>query len=183
MRILCLLVLLVGCAARPTPASRPKSVQKANGLAVAGALAAPVAIVAGVALGEAAEPGEGAAIGYLAGLAVAVVAPSAGHWYAGRATTRGMALRAVGATAFTVGSVGALACLDDHDGAGDPFLCESEVILPLMILAGPILYVSGVVWDLVTADDAARAWNREHGLHLTPTIVHGAPGLAIGGRF
>lgn len=111
--------------------------------------------------------------GVQAGLLGTFLAPSAGHWYAGKALTRGMGLRAAGAAVFTLSIYMLLEC----DG------CDGEA-QELGLYGGLLLYVAGSLDDIVTAPGRARRHNRRiESVGLAPVVTRHSAGLALGGRF
>jgi hypothetical protein len=131
-------------------------------LALAGT-ALPIVIVAGYAHNNG-DP----ANALLAFTISAVVAPSAGHWYAGELGGIGMGIRAAGAVLF----VSAVASADGGNNA------ETQGWLSLGILA------TGAIYDIYTSGDAVRDWNKAHA-RVQPTVVpfDRGYGVGLGGRF
>jgi hypothetical protein len=168
-------------SSQPSP-EKKKRPTTARNLAIGGALVGPALV--GVAAASGAAHNDAAMQVALAASGVAfVLAPSAGHWYAGKTFSTGLVLRLAGAGAAVVGFGIAAPCLPE-----ECFKNEGE-IGGTILLAGAALIVAGTVWDLVTADDEARSWNDRHGLdlQLAPTLVSTgrgtAPGLAVVGSF
>lgn len=167
-------------------ASEEKSESTAVSLSVAGTLL-PIALFATAAAADDSANGEVDDVLVIGGLAAAVVGPSAGHWYAGRTITGGMVARAAGGTALFLGIGVALGDAFDHDddegGDGDGALAAG------LMFGGMAAVVGGVIHDIATADDAARAYNQHHARRftVTPTVVRGAAatgaGLAVTGAF
>lgn len=110
----------------------------------------------------------------------AMLAPSAGHWYAGKLVTRGMGLRAAGVLAAVVGFTGTFRDCE-------PFVsgqtCDTRPALTLMIIGGGLVLI-GTIDDIVTAPLRVRRQNRERaGVAIAPIVTRDTAGLALGGRF
>lgn len=116
-------------------------------------------------------------------LGAVTLAPSAGHWYAGRYLTVGLATRAVG-VAFT------LTGFDRGIGLG----CDRPEIEPGpgcgpgngWLTVGVLTFAAGTIIDIATAPSAARAANRERGLaslQVTPVLAPQHTGVAVIGSF
>ncbi|MBK7533904.1 MAG: hypothetical protein IPI49_00755 [Myxococcales bacterium] len=105
----------------------------------------------------------------VSGLAAFTLAPSLGHWYAGRYMTFGMGLRLAGAgiTFLALSSIG--------DDAPPP-----QVFAPGLVLMG-----AGALLDIAMAGSAARDYNTR--FRLAPTVLHDGrgplPGLAAAASF
>jgi len=157
----------------PTGAPRRRAPQTAQLLSLAGAVL-PLGLVAvGVAH-------EDESSGTLIGLGAIgnIVGPLAGHWYAGKAVTKGLAYRLAGVVGGFVGAMGVLTC--EVEG------CSSDVGPVLMIggtvllIGGAVAYLGGLYSDIATADDRARAFNAAHA-PTTPRVAI-APSFAPDGR-
>ncbi len=182
-------MLPVALTPAPEPEAEPdsRSPRAALELSIAGAVVGSAAAFGGWAEGF--DQHAGASIGLLA---IAWAAPSAGQWYAGRIFTPGLALRTVGVAAigylgFEMGcSIGVAGHQFDEGepcpvprlgGAG-----REEAVLAI----GAGSYLAGAIWDVATARDRARAFNRAHAA-VSPVVLHGsaglAPGFAVSGAF
>jgi len=139
----------------------------ATGLSIAGSVAGPVMMWAGI------ESDQGGLV--LAGAGTVVLGPSLGEWYSGKPVTIGMGLRAAGSVAFLKGAIDTI-CFDD------PCTATSGSDTALMALGGAAL-VGGTLYDIFDAAPSARSWNAEHHIEVAPTMVKGAPGLAVAGEF
>ena len=110
------------------------------------------------------------------------LAPSFGHWYAGKGWTKGLSWRLAGGGAATVGLMWfAVDCIPG---------CGNDDAHPGLLLAigGGVAFFGGVVHDIATAPGAARAHNarlegRVHDLAVRPTFGGGRAGVALSGRF
>ncbi|MCA9676890.1 MAG: hypothetical protein KC464_17785, partial [Myxococcales bacterium] len=157
----------------------------ATAAAIIGTLVGPALIMTGAALSGRDSGDDALESGlYWAGAMGLMLGPSAGHWYAGRTVTAGMGLRAAGATLAVAGAVGSF---DKCFFVEEP--CDDSGYLAMALL-GAGAFVAGVAYDVATADDAAREWNRDHGfsVQVAPTAVRtGAggvtPGVALAGTF
>lgn len=163
-----------------TPSGPQKSEATATNLALGGAVLPFVLFGAAAA----ADDNDTTPALALAGAASLVLTPSAGHWYAGKFLTTGMALRAGGALAGTVGFALAIGCAisegDDCDGGG----------LGALLFAGGLgALAAGVIYDVATADNAVREYNARATIPVTvvPTALRSGgsttPGLAVAGSF
>jgi hypothetical protein len=92
-----------------------------------------------------------------------VLLPSAGHWYAGKLVTTGMALRAGGALAMLL-------------MYGDPDSRDGAIAMGVLAMTG------GAIWDIATAGDAVEDWNRAHAA-VAPMRVGSGYGAGLVGRF
>jgi len=112
----------------------------------------------------------------LAGGVGTFVAPMAGHWYAGRPLTGGLALRTLGVVVGSAGMVLAVGAIGDsgHDNG------DSAVLL---FLTGAGAYVAGTVYDIATASDAAREYNDGLRVALAPMPMPHGGGLVMAARF
>jgi len=101
-----------------------------------------------------------------------VVAPSLGHWYAGKYIPRGMWMRLASLVAVA-------------GGIGMQFAPGEEIptagVLPIIVGVG--LFLSGTVDDIITAPLRARRYKRERGVVITPLVTQSSAGLALSGRF
>ncbi|HTL35734.1 MAG TPA: hypothetical protein VL326_21540 [Kofleriaceae bacterium] len=107
----------------------------------------------------------------LSACATFLIAPSAGHWYAGEGVTTGLALRLTGATVLTATFL------------GDPREQRNlTMVTAIGGVTGVSLAVAGAIWDYATVDDAVRRLNaREY--QLAPIASHNMTGLSVVGRF
>ena len=167
--------------------SHRKSEKTATALAIAGTVA-PLALLVGAGLAETVnQDGVAIALGVTGGVGV-IVGPSAGHWYAGKAVTTGMGIRAASVTVGFAGLVMAGLCANADEDRSVNGGCNAApyVVTTLAGLAG---YVTGVVYDVATAGRAVRAANERHDLRMSvmPTAVRTStgltPGLAAVGSF
>jgi hypothetical protein len=151
---------------------------KSPGTALALSLGGTVAAYALAGLGGASESGPLGAAGSLG----IWLAPSLGHWYAGRGWTPGLKWRLGGAGAAVIGMMWFFTdCIGDG--------CNEDFHPGLfMMLGGGGAFVGGTIHDIATAPEAARQYNlraagRVQGLSVRPTVGAGRAGLALGGRF
>jgi len=162
-------------AADPTQTPDDKDPGIAYALSIGGALApiAIAAISADVSL-------SGNTTGGVTGLVVAgagmIFLPSAGHWYAGRTWTWGLAMRLVGATVLTASIVNGIECED----------CGEHTAGKILDVTSLALVVGGVVYDVATVGGVVRRWNDKHRVRSTPTVMpvgNGGWGFGVVGRF
>jgi hypothetical protein len=162
----------------------PRSENTALALSIGGTLAGPALMVAGVVALDNSGAIDGDAGGRLVvpgtlvftGAAMTVLGPSFGHWYAGRALTPGMALRAGGLALAAAGAVGAIGnCeIDDGNCGADPGR--------LAVYAGIATFVGGAVYDIATAPRRVRERNQRV-LAIVPTVSATGGGVSIAGAF
>lgn len=124
----------------------------------------------------------------LAGFAITLVGPSAGHFYAGE-TERGLALtglRAGAVAAVVVGATwGLYACLDDTEED----TCNISPGATAVIAGGVVVGVGSTIYSLYDAPRAARRHNaRARRLYVVPAPMAGTGqssgfGLQLGGQF
>ncbi len=111
-----------------------------------------------------------------------LLGPSAGHWYAGEAGWRGLAIRSAGfaTMALVIDDVGG--CLIG-DGGEEGKNCD-RANTAFMVGAG--MTIAGVLYDIGTAGSAARRHNTRT-VQIAPTMVSGTrstgAGLGISGAF
>lgn len=172
--------------AEPRPAyddgeKGPRSPSTATGYALLGTLAGPALTALAIAASNddnddlAAGLGWLAAAGYLAG-------PAAGRWYAGESGAGTILVRTGGAGLLIAGLASSI-CLDS---------CEEQGSGPgIAMLSGAGLFIGATIYDIATAGDAARDYNRAHrksqSLTLLPLVKqsegHTTTGLALSGSF
>ena len=166
------LSLLARAAHAEVPSRTPahKSPNAAFGLSFAGTLVTLVAIPVGVF----APPAEAKA----GGLAVALLAPSAGTLYAGDVLTPGLALRGLG-VAVIAGIVqrDSWCEINQHDQ------CHTSDLEIHVIEAAAAAIVVGGVWDSIRGPSTVRAHNARVDLTLAPVVTPTSSGLAITGSF
>jgi hypothetical protein len=123
--------------------------------------------------------GSGAGVATMAALCT-MAAPGLGHIYADRFATRGLALRAGGASiAFLAAILGTL----QYGGSGRPS-DSRDLATSSMLLGGTALFVAGTIDDIVTAPAAVRRYNRRlRGLAITPVLGPDLGGVALAARF
>lgn len=146
------------------PAARADRARKRPAVALAAAAGGTALGVGVLALGSLANDERA----LVPGAVVLAVGPSLGHLHAGehRHAIVTSALRGAGMAAFALGIVAA-----NSDNAG----AEAE----LLVWGGGGLLVATTAYDLVDAPFAARRAN----VVVTPTVMQGAPGVAIAGAF
>jgi hypothetical protein len=98
--------------------------------------------------------------------------PSLGHYYAGDWVSTGTVVRAVG-----LGLMGLAALGNDHDENNAP-------ILPAL---GALTVLTGMAIDIATAPRAAREYNTQRRVAISPAIFPSASGplvgVSVGGQF
>ena len=153
----------------------PKDRGTAFALSAGGTALSAVLVMAGANSGNAPLVG--------AGLVGSLIAPSAGHIYAGKLGTPGLVLRLVSAGVAVAGLNEALKCV----GQGSPCDHDPELAGRLLVAAG-IGYASGALLDIATAGRAVDDYNQRLHLRVTPTVLPTsssgpAVGLGITGSF
>jgi hypothetical protein len=108
-----------------------------------------------------------------------LLAPSLGHWYAGKFFTRGLGARLLGVGTFMVG-VGMAFSGGDHDGNVDNDE-GNQGLGAALGLAGLGLFAYGTLHDLWTAPRTAREHNAR--FQIVPLARPNGGGLALSGRF
>lgn len=104
-----------------------------------------------------------------------LVAPSLGHWYAGKTWTTGLAVRLAGVGVTGAGAVLlASSCLAEG--------CSDRDAMPgyALVAAGGAAMVVGTVLDFASIGDSVRARDQ---LSIAPLPVKDGAGLVLGGRF
>lgn len=147
----------------PITPEDPVSERTALWLSVGGTLGAYGLFAGGAALGSRSDVARGVAV--IGGFAV-IVAPSFGHWYAGRIGTRGMAVRAA---AVPVALITLLIGIAPGSTASREF--HRNLLIGGMSIAGG-MWVAGTVDDLIQAPVEARHRNARIKLmqpYLAPT--------------
>lgn len=116
-----------------------------------------------------------------AGLLGVTLAPSFGHWYAGKAFTLGLGVRAAGALIVVIGVGRALdrGWLVADSETASPNLDETR----LLAVLGAVLITAGMIPDIASVRGRVRRRNQERGFALAPLAAPRAAGLALGGRF
>jgi hypothetical protein len=177
--LVCVLAITTATAAaqpaapEPPPATSPAPT--ASSPAPPGALSEGTALALATGATAASWLGLGSAIGVgstdLAKLfAVSVVlAPSAGHWYAGSIVSRGMAIRAVGAALLVLAHS---KCQVECSGDGD------------VLAASLALFIAGTLDDWISAPSLVRRHNAAlRGAALVPLVRRNVAGIALAIRF
>jgi hypothetical protein len=164
----------------PPPVAGPIAGEKSPGMALALSLGGTVGSFALASVGGGVENDALATIG---GLGM-WVAPSFGHWYAGKLWTHGLTMRMAGAGAIVVGAVLLIDdCVNDEVG------CDGETPGFALIIGGAGLFVIGGVYDIVTAPTSAHRYNERlrartaGGWAVAPVITQERAGLVLGTRF
>lgn len=106
------------------------------------------------------------------GAGALVLAPSAGHWYAGKALTWGLPVRLAGAGLVAAGAIAGATCYTASLGDDD---CGA----PGMVIGGLVAIGAGAVIDIATASSAAREYNARH-WQVTPTLVSDGQSQGMG---
>jgi hypothetical protein len=112
------------------------------------------------------------------GLLGTVVGPLAGHWYAGKAGTKGLAARLAAMAGGLLGASLMINCSIDG--------CSNEALGPALLIGGVAAYLGGIYSDVATADDSARAYNAAHAtprpsLSVAPHVAPDGRGGMLGG--
>jgi hypothetical protein len=114
------------------------------------------------------------------GLVGTFIAPSAGHWYADKFFTRGLAARSLGVASVVTGAVAILA----ECGIGEDQECDTPVLGVGLMVVGVGLYAYGTYDDIANARAQARKRNAElQSLVVAPIVTQSSTGLALSGRF
>lgn len=108
----------------------------------------------------------------LAGVS-AVLLPSAGHWYAEKLVTTGMALRLTGGAVSLV----SLSMMNESESDGGGYA--------VLMSAGLITMIAGTFYDVATAGSEVDRWNRKHAFRLAPAITQTGDqyGVGVAGAF
>lgn len=153
----------------------PKDPNTALGLSLGGTAASVALTIAGASANNSGL--------VTAGLLSSIVTPSFGEWYAGKPLTVGLGLRAASAVALVAGANEAFKCF------GETGSCSNDNnAAGVLLLGGLVGYATGTIYDIATAPRAAREFNAEHQVHVTPTYLRSPSGSAtmgvgIGGTF
>ena len=171
--VLSALMFTTHAAFADDPPAEPKSRDTAFLLSAGGTLASAALVAIGAGTNNGALAG--------AGLVSSLFTPSAGHIYAGRLGSPGLVLRLVSTGVAVAGFKEVLECLG-------PSPCNNDRRAEYLLLAAGFGYVSGTLWDMVTAGDAADRYNERLQLRVTPAVITTASsgpavGLGIGGSF
>ena len=112
---------------------------------------------------------------YDVGGLLAFLGPTVGHTYSGKTWNGGLAVRLVGLGATVVGVAMFIGGQQDIGGA--------------LFLGGSATYLTGSLYEIATAPEAANEYNRAGGFEPTLTLAAmktrdgAAPALALAGRF
>jgi len=104
------------------------------------------------------------------------LAPSFGHWYAGKYFPRGMWFRLASPLVLTAG-VGLVVNSYFQDSSA------GKTVGAVLALTGAGLFVYGTIDDIVTARSRVRQRNRGRDFAIAPVVTSNAAGLTLGGRF
>ena len=153
----------------------PKDRGTAFALSAGGTALSAVLVMAGANSGNAPLVG--------AGLVGSLIAPSAGHIYAGKLGTPGLLLRLVSGGVAIAGLQEGLKCF----GQSSPCDHDPRLAGELLVAAG-IGYASGALLDIATAGRAVDDYNQRLQLRITPAVIPTASsgpavGLGITGSF
>jgi hypothetical protein len=109
-----------------------------------------------------------------------LLAPSAGHWYAGTIVTRGFGLRVGGLAAGYVGLGLLLGCVGHHDDE-----CRSNETLAVgLLILGAGLWATGTIDDIVQAPKRVARINAQRRAYaVVPIASADSVGVAVIGRF
>jgi len=163
--------------------AEPKSEHLALTLSLGGTLGSLGLMFGAASVGNGNGNGSMAAVMGTAGALGFVLGPSFGHWYAGKYFTRGLGCRLAGGGALFGAMVLALA---NYDGGQDAGAAEGlmDAAIPILMLTGAVLYVSGTLDDIVTAPRRVRRHNeRLKDVAVAPLAVSHGGGLGLTGRF
>jgi hypothetical protein len=156
-----------------------KSPQTATALAIG----ASAVGIGGMILGAKMHDGGDTPIMMLGGL-VAILGPSAGHWWAEQRfeLTAGFGIRLIGASIAGIGFARAI------DFGCKNNVCNAPLQNPqsnAMLGIGAATVAVGMIWDIATAGRAAERANARYS--VSPTVVStptgATPGLGVTGRF
>lgn len=173
-------------AEAPPPSPPPADAELSEGTALALSLGGTVgsySLLFGSAL---AGEGSGQAAGVMAtaGALGVWLAPSFGHWYAGKYFTRGLGMRLGAGAVVVLGAVVALTEEPLFEYEEDPGSDDEAVIGPAIMIAGAALFVAGTIDDIVQAPRRVARLNRERaGFAVAPLLTPGTAGFALTGRF
>ena len=117
----------------------------------------------------------------------ALVAPSTGHWYAGRVVNPAMGVRVLAVGLGVAGGFALDSCkyFNAADDSEDPD-CSVAIVTTV---SAAFLYSLATLYEIRDAASSARAYNRRHGwdVVVAPTAMPSAsgasPGVALTGRF
>lgn len=161
----------------------PLNENTALGLSIAGTLAGPALLAAGAyaldnsgAIDDEEASLAGPAVLLVSGAAVSVLGPSFGHWYAGKALTPGLAMRAGGLAVAAAGAFGVLGGCEFDDGD-----CGASLDR-IAMYAGVATFVGGAVYDIATARGRVRERNARD-VQITPMVSGTTGGVSISGAF
>jgi cell division septation protein DedD len=155
----------------PLSLDEPRSENLALTLSLGGTLVSWGLLIA------AGPPTDNSAIALLTAGGVGVaLAPSFGHWYAGKYFPRGMWFRLASPLVLTDGVALVVNSYFQDSSAG-------KTVGAVLALTGAGLFVYGTVDDIVTARSRVRQWNQGHDFAIAPVVTSNAAGLTLGGRF
>lgn len=165
----------------PPPVTGPIPGEKSPGIALSLSLGGTVgSYVLAVAGGETESDGLSTvgAIGVF-------LAPSFGHWYAGKGWTDGLTLRLAGIGAVMVGAILLIGDCGFEGSCSD----DEEAPAAIIMVVGAGAYVGGTILDIATAPGQARTYNERlreraaNGWALAPVVTGDRAGLVLSGRF
>jgi len=141
--------------------------------------------LAGVAIiGAAADENESLT---MLGVGALFFGPSTGHWYAGRYGGYGMAARAASAGLMVYGLMSMFEAHCDLGCNDNGQQHDAERRGATAMVVGAIGWVGATVYDIVTAPEAVRDYNRAHQMTIAPTVIPSGgaylPGVAVSARF
>lgn len=165
---------------QPARAGEPLREDVALELGISGTVGSWALMLGTFYFGENGSLGDFSVVTFGLGALGILIAPSFGHWYAGKPFTRGLGVRLAGAatvvTAFAV-------AVEEGLFVSEPHAADRTAIPPTLAITGAVLLLAGTLDDLATTPRRVRRWNRAHGFAIAPIAGPHAAGFALGGRF
>ncbi|MBV8760052.1 MAG: hypothetical protein JO257_22365 [Deltaproteobacteria bacterium] len=117
----------------------------------------------------------------ITGLALAVVTPSLGEYYAGEYFTPGFAIRiaAGGLAAYAMQNETEKTTCDTASNATDPKCERLKGAGVALVGVAALGFIGGMWYDSLDAEDAVGRWRKRHNIVVAPT----SNGVALGGSF
>jgi hypothetical protein len=157
---------------RRDPVGKPLSEGLASALSIGGTIVSVGLLVGAGYLVDQDHDTEAAAVAIGGGLGL-LIAPSSGHFYAGKYFPRGMWLRLSGVAAGGIAILVAKSA-DDLGDAG---------ISLLLLIGGSVAVLAGAFDDMISVSDHVSRRNQMRGFAIAPVVTPSSAGLALGGRF
>ena len=173
--VIAIVIALTSTHARAETDDDTKSAAAATWLSAGGAAAAYIGMAELTRVTDPIPSGTAKTFILSTDIAAWLVLPSLGHFYADDWHSTGLAIRAAGLAAIVLGYSADRSCDDEP--------CGGSILLGV----GALTVVTGTIYDIATAGEAAHDYNRAHHVSIAPTVLNPPSGpvmgIGVGGEF